>query len=170
MRIFQKNIALFLTALLLLSLILAACSKRESYSDSIPCEELMDAVTEQLPINFGYESFDGEQLRSYCDDTKLPDDTCLRYSVLSEDINEIGIFHTPDEQSAKQIETLCKKDLQALIDEKSTFIASYAAEELPKLEGGEVRRFGNYTVYAILSEDDRTLAFETIQKKLTEVS
>ncbi len=158
-----KILLLLLCALLCLS----ACQKKTVYSNDLPCAELADAIEDQIPVDFGYETFGGEHLRYYFEDTKLHDDACLRYTVLSEDIGEFGIFHAPDEASREEIEDLCEDYLETLREEKTAFIASYAPEELPKLERAEVRSFGNYVAYAILSDDDRKLFFETVETKLT---
>ena len=126
----------------------------------------MDTVIEQVPVNFGYETYGDDHLRYYFEDTKLHDDVCLRYSALSEDINEIGIFHTATRHDQEEIRDLAEDYLEDLLEEQSAFIASYAPEELPKLEGAEVRTFGNYTVYAIADDRDRALIFETVEKAL----
>lgn len=153
---------------LIACILLTGCSKKEKgYADDVPCSELMDSVEDQIPVNFGYETFGGEHIQFYFEDTELPDDLCLRYSALSEDINEVGIFHASTEEDRKKIEALSEDYLKNLLEEKRAFIASYAPEELPKLENAEVRSFGNYTVYAILDDDDRELVFETVEKLVT---
>lgn len=162
----QRTLALILT-LTALVLCLAACRQQKSYLNDRRCEELMDDAVDQIPVTFGYDTFESDHLRYCFDDWEEADDACLRYSIASENINEIGIFHSPTEEKAREIYEDCKEYLNDLREEKSTFIASYAAEELPKLERAEVRRFGNYTVYAILSDDDRTLVFDTIEQALT---
>ncbi len=164
--LFVKIPSLLLLCCLPLSL--AACKKDQSFSDDMPTSELMDAVVEQIPVNFGYETFGGEHLRYYFEDTKTHDDACLRYSTLSEDINEVGIFHTTSPQAQNEIKELAEDYLKELLEDQRAFIASYAPKELPKLERAEVRTFGNYTVYAIADDDDRELIFETVEKKLTE--
>lgn len=157
----------YLILILVLGTLLSACGKKEkSYADNIPCSELADTIEEQLPVDFGYETYGGEHLRYYFEDTKLPDDACLRYTVRSEDIGEFGIFHAPNAEARKEIEELCEEYLEDLREEKTAFIASYAPEEVPKLERAEVRSFGNYVTYAILSDNDRKLFFDTVEKKL----
>ncbi len=159
----------FLVVLLLMTLLLSSCAKKEkSYADDLPCSELADTVEEQIPVDFGYETFGSEHLRYYFEDTKLHDDACLRYTVRSEDIGEFGIFHAPNAEARDEIKDLCEDYLEELREEKTTFIESYAPEEIPKLEHAEVRSFGNYVVYAILSDTDRELVFETVEKKLVQ--
>ena len=157
----------YLILILVLVTLLSACGKKEKgYVDDIPCSELADTAEEQIPVDFGYETYGGEHLRYYFEDTKLHDDACLRYTVRSEDISEFGIFHAPNAEARDELEDLCEDYLEDLLEEKSAFIASYAPEELPKLERAEVRTFGNYVTYAILSDSDREIFFDTILKKL----
>lgn len=151
-----------------LAFALSSCSSKTAYADNLSCAELMDAAEDSVPVRFGYETYGSEHLQYYFSDTELPDDHCLRYSALSEDINEIGIFHTNGKEDRKAVQQLCQSYLKELKEEKSAFIAGYAPEELPKLEYAEVRCFGNYTVYAIASESEREKIFDTIEAKLTE--
>ena len=167
----MKTKATLTSMLLLLPLLfssLSSCGQKMVYADNVSCSELMDAVVEQIPVSFGYEAYGDDHLRYYFEDTTLPDDVCLTYSVASEDINEIGIFHTPDAASREEIYDLAEDYLEELREDKRAFIASYASDELPKLDRAEVRTFGHYTVYAILNDRDRALVFETIEKMLTE--
>ena len=157
-----------LIVILLLCTLLSGCSKGTlEYADNVPCAEIMDTVEGQIPINFGYETFGGEHLSLYFEGAPTTDDHCLRYSTLSEDINEFGVFHTPDGHSIRETEDMCEDYLEDLWEEKQAFIASYAPDQLPKLKNAEVRSFGRYTVYAILDKDDRDLLFETVQKAIS---
>ena len=156
-----------LIVLLSLCCLLSSCSKKSlDYADDVPCAEIMDIAERQLPVDFGYETFGSEHLSLYFEGARTADDHCLRYSALSEDINEFGIFHTPDGKSIKETEEMCEEYLEDLWEEKQAFIASYAPEELPKLKDAEVRTFGRYTVYAILDQDDRALLFDTVKKSV----
>ena len=168
MKRMKPILALLICASLIATLFLPSCAKKDSYADDVPCAELADAVEDQIPVDFGYETLGGDHLRYYFSDTKRHDDVCLRYSVRSENINEFGIFHTPDEESRQEIQRLTETYLEQLRDDQSAFIASYAPEELPKLERAELRTFGNYTVYGILDDGDRELLFETVERKLTQ--
>ena len=152
--------------LLLTLCLFSSCQERQSYRDDLRCETLMDAAIDQAPTDFGYDTFESEHLRYYFDEDEEADDACLRYSIAAENINEIGIFHASNETAAREIYEDCEEYLEELREEKSAFIASYAPEELSKLEEAEVRRFGNYTVYAILSSEERALVFETIEQAL----
>ncbi len=162
----KRTILLCLTFLMLF---VASCAeKKEKYVDNIPCEELMKSVETMIPTDLGYTSFGTEQILYYFENTKAYDDVCLRYSTRSENINEIGIFHSSDEASRKELEDTIKGYLGEMWEEQREFIASYAPEELPKLEYAEIQSFGNYTVYAILSEADKDAVFEVIKEHLSQ--
>lgn len=160
----RRLAALF--ACLALSWTLVACAHTAAYADGLSCAELIEIAEAQAPVRFGYETYGSEQVQYCFSDTQLPDDCCLRYSVLSEDINEIGIFHTVGKADQKAMQELCRTYLQDLLGEKSAFIAGYAPEELPKLTHAEVRCFGNYTVYVIASDAERAQVFRALEEAL----
>ncbi len=157
---------LSITLIFILSVSLIACQKNREYSDDIPCAELLDTAEEQIPVDMGYESFGGDHVKFYFENTDLDDDRALRYSTASENINEFGIFHAPDKDAAKELYGLTEKYLDGLLEEKGEFVGSYAPRELEKLTGAEVKAFGNYVAYAVLSEDDRQIFFDTVEKML----
>ena len=149
-----------LTATLLFSLF--GCSGDTSYSDSVPCDEILDKVEEQLPVSLGYESYGADYTEYYFKDLSDCEDLSVRYSTLSENLNEFGIFHARDKNGVDGLCEEAESYLETLLKEKGAFIASYAPDELSKLEDAEVRTYGNYVAYAILSKDDRALFFEAV--------
>ena len=158
-----------ITVLLCLCCLLCGCSKGElDYADDIPCAELMDTAERQIPVDFGYETFGGEHLSLYFEGMPT-DDHCLRYSALSENVNEFGVFHSPDASSVKETEAMCEKYLDDLWQEKEAFIASYAPEELPMLADERflelVRIFGSGRVLFGTDSpwDDMALCVERIR-------
>ena len=161
----KKIILLCIAANLTLSVF--GCSKDVEYKDSVPCDEILDAVEEQIPVNLGYESYGGEHIKYYFDSTELDDDHSLRYSALSDDINEFGVFHAPDKESRDELLRITEKYLDELLADKKAFISSYAPKELPKLENAETRTYGNYVAYAILSDADKAAFFETVESMLS---
>ncbi len=164
----MKHFMTLLTLLLLTGTILFGCSEKEpNYADNLSCAELMDTLEKQIPVPFGYETYTPDQVRYYFESTEAHDDVCLRYSKQSENINELGIFHTSDRESRQALEAVIDRYLEGMQEDQGAFVASYAPEELPKLEQATYRSFGNYTVYVILDEKDQELVFETVEKLLT---
>ena len=147
-------------------LIFCGCSQKSEYSDSVPCSEIIDIAEAQIPVNLGYETFDSDHVEYYFDGTELDDDRDLRYSVLSENINEFGVFHAHDTEGAKELLAITEGYIEELRQEKKAFIESYAPDEARKLEDAEVRIYGKYVAYAILSEEDREIFFDTVRAVL----
>ena len=155
---------MFLSTALLFSLF--ACSRDTEYNDSVPCSEILDTLEEQLPIDLGYETYGGDYVEYHFGNLGECDDRSIRYSVLSENIDEFGIFHAKDKKSKDLISNSVENYIQSMVKDKKEFIASYAPKELPKLESAEVSVYGNYVAYAILSDKDRSTFFETVENLL----
>jgi len=155
--------------LLLLTCLLCGCAQdAPRYADDLSCSALMEQAEETIPVEYGYATFGADHLALYFEDTSLPDDYCLRYSTLSEDVNEVGIFHVTDDAHREKMEELVEGYLEELREEKIAFVASYAPQEVPKLEDARVRSFGNYVVYAILRREEQTAFFQAIEQALRE--
>lgn len=145
---------------------LTGCAEKNNYKDDYGCAKLLWEASEQLPIDLGYKELGGEHIKYNFDATELDDDHAFLASVSSTDINEFGIFHAPTEEARQRLLELTDKYLKNYLEEKETFIASYAPEELEKLKNAETRTFGNYVTYAILSKEDKELFFDTVEKLL----
>lgn len=152
--------------LLLILLVFSSCAKEDDYSDGISCKELMEIAEKEIPTDLGYTDFGNGQILYYFEETDAFDDVCLRYSTRSENINEVGIFHSQSKREANKIKQQIETYLDEMKEEQSAFIASYAPDELPKLEEAEIRQFGNYTVYTILFREDRDNVFQALNKRL----
>lgn len=162
----MKKILSFILCIIL-SLSLFACGEKKGYKDDVSCAEILDTAEEQIPIDGGYGELGGSHIKYNFADTELDDDHAFRHSKLSEDINEFGIFHAPDEKAKRELKELTENYLAQLLEEKGEFISSYAPKELEKLKNAETRVIGNYVAYAILSKDDRALFFDTVEKMLS---
>lgn len=148
-----------------LLLIHCACSAKPQYRDDLSCEELMAELCRMVPTEGGYADL-GAAHWSFYFNSDPPADHCIHGSVLSEDINEIGILHAKNGTDPSELTALAENYLIALQEEKSSFIGSYAPKELPKLTEAQVRTFGNYVVFAILSKEDRELVFDRLEALL----
>lgn len=153
--------------LLTLSASVFGCRASE-YSDSVRCYELMDSAVEQIPVNQGYNDHDSEHVEYFFGEGDLFDDHSVRYSSLSSDINEVGIFHAKDKSSAAELLAKIREYLKHELDDNRAFVESYSPSELSKLEGAEVRRYGNYVVFAVLDRDAKEKFFKTVEILLTE--
>ncbi len=154
----------FLAFTLLCLCLLSSCSKK-GFEDSIKCSELGKGVSDTLADGMEYAHFDDRQRALITEDSGKYTDLHHVYSSDSNDINEFGIFHAA-EGRAEELTEDCERYLQDLKDNSRAFIASYAPEELPKLDAASVKRFGNYVIYTVLPTDKTEKIFKDIDEKL----
>ena len=156
-----------LITLALLTCLSTGCAKEAKvYLNDQSCLSLMNVTEQQIPVSYGYATMEEELLSEVLSPDLLPSDYCVRYSVLSEDINEWGIFHASDQAEQKRIEKALQRYLRELTEEKRAFIAGYAPRELIKLENAGIRSFGLYTAYAILDEEGQNAVFDALEQTL----
>ena len=142
-----------------------SCQKKTDYKDDIPCSEAITEAKKEVPTNSGYETM-GQGRAEYAFGASEYDDCALLVSVATENIDEIGIFHATSEKEAKELRAAVEKYLEDLLEEKGAFIASYAPLELEKLENAQVKSYGNYITYAILSKERQKLFFDAVEEYL----
>ncbi|MGN1003020.1 MAG: DUF4358 domain-containing protein, partial [Oscillospiraceae bacterium] len=79
-------------------------------------------------------------------------------------IDEFGIFKAGENMSAADIKAVVDSYLQLRLD---SWMDEYMPEEKPKLTSAEVKVVGNYVMYCILSDGDKTTAFAVFEDALT---
>ena len=113
-----------------------------------------------------YAEYDDDFVEFFFGDMIAERDHTVVYSKEQNDINEVGIFHAESASDALEIYEKATEYIREMKETQRAFIASYAPEELPKLDSAEVRRYGNYVIYAILSEADSDSFFEHVEDTL----
>ena len=156
----KKFSLLFICLTLIFSML--SCKKRIEYRTDADPIEIADLIIEALPKDGGYAYYDDTQFTLIFDGDILSNEYCAAYSLLSEDIDEFGIFRASNEKEAKDISDDCQDYIEDKYEDQQAFISSYAPEELPKLKNAEVKRFGIYTVYAVMNENDREIFFTKV--------
>lgn len=146
-------------------LCLVSCAKAQ-YTNDVSCTDLCNKASEMLSDGLEYTEYDASHRKFYFDDTEDYDDCCLIYSTDTANINEIGVFHAPNEDAARDVEEDCFEYIEQMREGERAFIASYAPGELPKLDGATVSRFGRYVVYIIVPTDKRTSVLGAIEDML----
>lgn len=162
---FMKKILCF-TFIVFTLIPFSACSKRGEYRDDIACRLLTNELAVLCPAEDGYSNFNAEQIRYFFENTSLPTDYSMIYSTDTNDINEIGIFHCKNEEDTEEMMAIVEQYIKDMQETQVNFVSSYAPYEIPKLEGAEVRRYGNYVVYVVLDTNERRAAFATLEKEL----
>lgn len=159
---FKRTLQMILLALVLL---LPSCKKQE-YLDEVSCYDLCEAVIIAEDEIGEYEAYGEDYIEYFFENTSLHNDFRIIYSRESDDIDELGIFRTDSTEKTDELLGIVEKHISSYQKDQRSFIASYAPEELSKLDNAEIKVFGNYVVYAIMDEDDKKEAFSVIEEKL----
>ena len=157
-------ISLCLTALILFSL--GSCNRKTIlYLDDLDCTTLSDQALGEIDESHSYATADEYFLTDYFAIPMYVTDSVIRFASNSSNLNEIGIFHTTDGNAA-EMANLLKAYLMQSYEKNHTWYNSYIPTETPKLRDAEIRIYGNYVVYAILSKDSKNAFFTLVENQL----
>ena len=162
----MSRIKISFIVVIIFSLLLSSCNTKK-YSDDVGCYELCERALISIDEREEFSDYGKEYIKYFFEDSELHDDFRIVYSTETDDIDELGIFHAPSADAAKEISDTVKNYISEMQNTQRAFIGSYAPEELPKLDRAEVRVFGNYVVYAIMEEDEKSDVFSEIEENLT---
>ncbi len=163
--ILKKTVACLLAPVLI---ILCSCSREVKYTDKLSTEELSATIRATDLGEDEYAEYDREYFEYFFSSDTVPEDFKIIYSTETNDINELGIFHAKDTEELNELSALTSDYIKNMQNEQRAFIASYAPNELPKLDEAEIMVFGNYVIYAILDSEHRASVFLTAEKLLRE--
>ena len=160
----KSIISLLLTALILFSL--GSCNRKSiSFSDELDCTSLSDQALGEIDQSNTYATADEQFLADYFKTPIYVTDSVVRFATDSSNLNEIGIFHTTD-GNTEEMAKLLKTYLIQSYEKNHAWYDSYIPSEIPKLRDAEIRIYGNYVVYAILSKESKNNVFQYIENQL----
>ncbi|MBE6550448.1 MAG: DUF4358 domain-containing protein [Ruminococcaceae bacterium] len=163
----MKKAFTLIIAVTFISVLICSCGSKNAYRNDVACSDIIAVLEEQIATEGGYAHYESDELKLvFGDDISLATDCALSYSLLSQNIDEFGIFKADSEKNAYEIAEECIDYIEEKYEDENAFIASYAPEELPKLRDGEVKVFGNYVAFAILDQNSRAALFEKVEKML----
>lgn len=160
----MKRFFLLLLCLLLL-LSLSAC-KRKAYTNEPTASMLAEQALESLDNADGYTVAEHDLLEGYFHRPEGVSDFTVRIRTDRNNIDEFGIYRVSDGK-VREMASLLEGYLSRSLEQNRDWYDSYIPAETPKLRRAEVRVFGDYAVYAILSDGDRERLFERIEAILT---
>ena len=158
----KKLFAYILTSALLL--LLPACHSTK-YRDDLTSQELSDRVTVALDADGEYVIAANDALEDYFQTPAFVREHSVRFRSNRNNIDEFGIFHVSD-SAKKEMQIILSSYLSDSLSANRSWYDSYIPQETPKLRDAEVRIFGDYVAYAILSKEDRTVFFDTLEAAL----
>lgn len=143
-----------------LTLALVGCGGSETaYRDDIATDDIATAVDAVISAE-NLIAMDEAYLDNAMQvDPSHFDDFTVKINSTGINIDEYGIFHAADDEAAEAIEAYLDMRVE-------NWMVEYMPEEFPKLESAEVVTYGEYVMYAILSDDNRTAAFAELEAEL----
>ncbi len=144
----------------------AACADKDDFRDDLTALQLAESIRSAIPEESGWVMDDSGFTEEYF---SLPDSVTehtVYYAKDTNNIDEFGIYHIT-EGGTREIEAMVmEKYLEASYLKNREWYDSYIPTETPKLRNAEVRTFGNYVVYAIMSEENKEKLFDTVEDRL----
>jgi hypothetical protein len=158
---YRKALPLLCAALLCL---LTACGGSESkVRDDLSAEDVSNSVAAVLTQDSFATAPDSYISGSMKMDLSGYKSSEVKINSKGVNIDEIGVFQGNDAAQAAEIKQAVEDYLQRY---KDRWVPAYMPGERPKLDSAEVKVIGNYVMYAILSDSDRTAAFDAFEKVL----
>ena len=157
----KKTISLILAALLCV-LLLASCGETEL--KDVPAADLSNAVLEAIGMTDSMVDTTGVVVEGYMHlSTDQFGDCSVYHNSYGTGVDEFGIFKA-GELKVSEVKSAVEDYLDMV--RGSSMAALYTPEEMPKLDGAEVRTVGDYVMYCVLSDADRDTAFKTFEAAL----
>ncbi len=160
---FSKRILSFFLFLSLCTL--ASCRSKPAYLDSFSVDELAESAQRKL-TDTQFVQADADYLDDYITLPETFSEFCVYFSSNGSVLDEFGIWRVPTDQT-DEVKTLLSEYLSESLDRNRAFYDSYIPEETPKLRDAQIKIFGNYVAYAILSPDGRDRFFASLESDLT---
>ena len=155
----KKRIFAVLSAFFLL---LPSCGE-QTYRSDLSAVDLCRKCAEELEIENA--AFEGREAFPEENRPGLAPDISVCYSASGDNLDEIGIWKATGEKP-RQVATFLAGSLLERYEESEAFYQSYIPEEVPKLTDAEVRVYGDYVVYAVLSAERKKAFFRLVEKAL----
>ncbi len=165
----KKTISVLL--FLCLAFAFASCNNTSAYRDDIACEAL--AVNAEKKVNLKDTLAFVEEgdmtlsvLPHISEAVATATDSKVRFTG-GFSFDEYGIFHCTDSAAVEKVQKNAKDYVKSRAED--TLYRSYFPGEEYKLDEAEVKVFGNYVVFAILSSENRSAFFAEIEQLLKDV-
>lgn len=155
------NAIILLLCIIMLFTVFAACGQAEA--KNVPVADLTDAVSKTIGKTDTLVAVDASYIKGYMKlDAAQFGDWAVVINAYGANIDEFGIFKAGS-MTAKEVRAAVDSYLQL---RKDTWMEEYMPEEKPKLTNAEVRAAGDYVMYCILSDADKSAAFSAFENAL----
>ena len=156
--------ALIIASIALLTLICSCGDKEPTYKDDVSLSTLQAAAEAKLTGTDTFITQDSDYIEYMMEiGSSEFAEGIVRWQASGVSADEYGIFKASDEEGAKKLGEL----LQSYLTKRDeTWNPSYDADQYPKLKNAEVKVYGKYAVFCILSDADRASVFTAVENTL----
>lgn len=135
-----------------------------TYKNDISVADLKSSVEAKLANTDTFTDLDSDYIEYMMEiEASAYTEAIVRWQASGISADEYGIFKAESTEKAEKLGNLLKNYLAKRVD---TWNPSYDAAERPKIDNAEVKVMGNYAVFCILSESDRTAVFTAVESEL----
>ena len=158
----MKHIARAAALLLLCVLITAlftACGGKPAREPEIP--ELTDGIDAAIGNEGSMIAVEADYVKGAMKMDVTPyAGWCVKINAYGANVDEYGVFRGADEAQAAEIKKAIENYLAMRVD---SWMDAYMPEEKPKVTSAEIRTEGNYICYCILSDEEKSAAFQAFK-------
>lgn len=162
----KKIISVILLTLVLVS-VFASCKKEPdepTYKDTAAADAVMNYAKSSIASFATLSAIDDMYFEYMIKVNKSAVDSYdIRLQPNGMTLDEVGVLKA----KAETVDTVKQNITDYLANRNADWTGLYLTEEYPKLRDAEVKVFGNYVVYAILSDSEKTEFFKAVEKVLT---
>ena len=167
-------VILVLLTLFAVASVTSGCAVPETYRADLTSAEILESVLSAIPDDGGYRP----AARGYictstwgddCEDLlEESEDYCIMLSENGDtNINELGVFRIREQEDVREAAAVVRDFVQGQQERYAGLLAAYNPAELPKLEQADVRIYGRYIFYSILSPEATAAARDAFERQLT---
>lgn len=158
----KKTFSLILAMQLLCALFLTACG--ETSQQDVSSADLSKKVLEAIGRADTMVDTTGVVVEGYMHlSTDQFGDCSVYHNSYGTGVDEFGVFKAG---TLKAVEIMGVVEDYLVMLRETSMAALYTPEEVPKLDGAEVRAIGDYVMYCVLSDADRDAAFDAFASTL----
>lgn len=149
----KNRFAALLLALTVVFALLCACGDTKD----VEVSEIVAALDAALNKGDNLVAVDEAYIKGYLKiDVSEYDGSTVKINAYGANIDEYGVFRARDSSQVRDIKSAVDDYLQMRVD---SWMDEYMPEEKPKLTAAEVETRGNYVMYCILGDADKSAAF-----------
>ncbi len=153
----MKNNKRFGAAVLALAMVLALLCACGSAAKDVAIGDVVSAVDTALNKGDNLVEVDANYIKGYMKiDVADYEGYTVKINAYGANIDEYGVFKAKDSAQAKAAKEAAEAYLQLRVD---SWMDAYMPEEKPKLSAAGIKTSGNYVMYCILSDADKSTAF-----------